>query len=68
VFQWLTFLLRIREVPGQNLGPETGYPDWDLGGFHHSLQANAEGLKLGHDHFQILPNSSFTYHPYFDAI
>jgi hypothetical protein len=27
VVQWLTFLLRIREVPGSNLGPETGYHD-----------------------------------------
>jgi hypothetical protein len=24
------FLLRIREVPGSNLGPETGYPDWSF--------------------------------------
>jgi hypothetical protein len=28
VVDWLTFLLRIREIPGStNLGPETGYPD-----------------------------------------
>jgi hypothetical protein len=27
VVEWLAFLLRIREVPGSNLGPETGYPD-----------------------------------------
>jgi hypothetical protein len=25
--EWLTFLLRIREVLGSNLGPETGYPE-----------------------------------------
>jgi hypothetical protein len=25
--EWLTLLLRIREVPGSNLGLETGYPD-----------------------------------------
>jgi hypothetical protein len=24
---WLTFLVRTREVPGSNLGPETGYLD-----------------------------------------
>jgi hypothetical protein len=24
---WLVLLLRIREVSGSNLGPETGYPD-----------------------------------------
>jgi hypothetical protein len=27
VVEWLTLLLRIREVPRSNLGPETGYPD-----------------------------------------
>jgi hypothetical protein len=27
VVKWLTLLLRIREVPGSNLGPEAGYPD-----------------------------------------
>jgi hypothetical protein len=27
VVEWLTLLLRIREVPGSNLGPETGYSD-----------------------------------------
>jgi hypothetical protein len=25
--KWLTFLLRILEVPGSNLGPQTGYRD-----------------------------------------
>jgi hypothetical protein len=28
VVEWLTFLLHIKEVPGSNFGPETGYPDW----------------------------------------
>jgi hypothetical protein len=27
VVEWLTILLRIREVPDSNLGPETNYPD-----------------------------------------
>jgi hypothetical protein len=27
VVKWLTLVLRIRDVPGSNLGPETGYPD-----------------------------------------
>jgi hypothetical protein len=27
VVEWLAFLLRIREVPGSDLGPETSYPD-----------------------------------------
>jgi hypothetical protein len=25
--EWLTLLLRIREIPGSNIGPEIGYPD-----------------------------------------
>jgi hypothetical protein len=36
VVEWLTLLLRTREILGPNLGPETGYP-----GFPQSLQANA---------------------------
>jgi hypothetical protein len=28
VVEWLTLLLGIQEVPGSNLGPETGYPYW----------------------------------------
>jgi hypothetical protein len=27
MIEWLTILLRIREVPGSNFGQETGYPD-----------------------------------------
>jgi hypothetical protein len=27
VVEWLALLLPIREVPGSNLGPETGCPD-----------------------------------------
>jgi hypothetical protein len=27
VVKQLTLLLRIRDIPGSNLGPETGYPD-----------------------------------------
>jgi hypothetical protein len=27
VVEWLAFLLCIREVPGSDLGPDTGYPD-----------------------------------------
>jgi hypothetical protein len=27
VVEWLTLLLRIREAPGSNLGPEIGYSD-----------------------------------------
>jgi hypothetical protein len=28
VVEWVTPLLRIREVPGSNIAPETGYSDW----------------------------------------
>lgn len=38
---WLQPMLRIREVPGTNPSPETGYRDRDLGGFPQSLQKNA---------------------------
>jgi hypothetical protein len=27
VIEWVTTLLLIREVPGSNLGPATGFPD-----------------------------------------
>jgi hypothetical protein len=33
VVQWLTHLVRIREVPGSNLGPETGYNDLSFSWF-----------------------------------
>jgi hypothetical protein len=39
VVEWLTHLLRIREVPGSNLGTETGYPEEGFGVFlSHSRQ------------------------------
>jgi hypothetical protein len=37
----LAHLIRIREVPGSNLGPETGDTDWGFRGYPQSLQANA---------------------------
>jgi hypothetical protein len=37
----VTHLLRIREVPGSSLRPETGYSDGSFRGFPQSLQANA---------------------------
>jgi len=36
--EWLTLLLRIQEVPGSNLGPETGYTDWGFSWFSQSLR------------------------------
>jgi hypothetical protein len=40
VVEWLTDLLRIWKVPGSNLGPTTGYPDY-FRGFPQSRQENA---------------------------
>jgi hypothetical protein len=52
VVEWLTLLLRIREIPGLNLGPETGYIDWRSLWLYLSLQTNIGiYLKLGYDRF-----------------
>jgi hypothetical protein len=40
VVEWLTLLLRKWEVPGSNLGPDTGCPEV-FSGFPQSLQADA---------------------------
>jgi hypothetical protein len=39
--EWLTHLLRIRKVPGSNLGPETRYPIDGFRGFPQLLYENA---------------------------
>jgi hypothetical protein len=41
VFEWLTPLRHIWEVPVSNLGPKTSYPYWLFNGFLQSLQAIA---------------------------
>jgi hypothetical protein len=41
VVKWLIFLHHIREVPGSNLGPETGYPDLSFSWFASVLRTNA---------------------------
>jgi hypothetical protein len=52
VVEWLTRLLRIREVPGSNLGPDTGYTDRFFVVFvSPSRQVLGWYLKLGHDRF-----------------
>jgi hypothetical protein len=38
--EWLAYLLRIREISGSNLGPDTAYLE-DLSSFPQSLHANA---------------------------
>jgi hypothetical protein len=63
VVERLTLLLRIREVPGSNFGPETDYLDWGFSSVPVGKCRNID-LKVGHDHFQILSNSSFTYRPF----
>jgi len=39
VIEWLILLLRIREVPGSNLGPEAEFSEV-FRGFSRSLRAN----------------------------
>jgi hypothetical protein len=69
VVEWLTLLLRVLELSGSNLGPETGYPDI-FRVFAQFLQKNSVvKLKLDHDHFHhIYFNLSFTYCLQFDAV
>jgi hypothetical protein len=45
--EWLALLLRIREAPGSNLGPETGCPDRFMMVFLSSFGY----VKLGHTVF-----------------
>jgi hypothetical protein len=70
VVEWLTLLFRIREVPGWNLSPETGYPE-AFRRFAQSLQANAG--KTTSFRPQPLPPTFFPINhsrttPSFDAI
>jgi hypothetical protein len=52
VVEYLTLLLRIREVPGSNLDPETGCPDRDYMVFSVPPgKFRKRTSKLGHDHF-----------------
>jgi hypothetical protein len=63
VVEWLAFLLCIREVPGSNLGPETGYPDSVFVGFSAPLGKFTLNWTTAAS-FQILIISSFIYHPF----
>jgi hypothetical protein len=66
VLEWLTLLLRIREVPGLNIDPETGYPECFR--LFYSVppgDCRDSTLQLGHDRF--LPHTFkfiITYHPF----
>jgi hypothetical protein len=55
----ITLLLRNRDAPGSNLGPETGYPDRGVRDFTQSLQVNGQYVKLGHDCFLPQPHLLF---------
>jgi hypothetical protein len=71
VVERLTLLLRIRQVPGSNLGPKNGYIYGISRGFPQPLQANYVILPLARS--QPLTSTSFTvYHSpvllSFDAI
>jgi hypothetical protein len=64
---WLILLLRIREVPFSNFGPDTGFSDWGFSSFPYvprgknlditSVQATAAT-------FRILSSSLLIHHPY----
>jgi hypothetical protein len=55
--EWLTLLLRIWEVPGSNLDPETLCHDRGFREFSSlpSGEFRASSLKLGHDRFPPYP-------------
>jgi hypothetical protein len=67
VVEWLILLLRIQEVSGLELGPETGNPDWGVSWFFsRSLQTNVK--MATNASFHVLSNLSFTCHPIIYAI
>jgi hypothetical protein len=41
VVEWLTLLLRIRDIQSSNLSPKTGLPNKDFRGSSQSLQENS---------------------------
>lgn len=57
--EWLPLLLCILEVPGLNIGPETGYPDRFLCCFPQSLQAS-DGMVFEISPW-MLPSTSFPF-------
>jgi hypothetical protein len=61
-----TRLLRTREVPGSNLGLETGYPDWGFSWFSSVPPGNRRvSIALNWTtiaFFRMHSNSSFTYY------
>jgi hypothetical protein len=67
VVQWLALLLCIWEVPGSNVGPETGCCHWGFSWISSVPPVNAGIVpnKLGKTaSFHILCSSSFTYYSF----
>jgi hypothetical protein len=58
--EWLTLLLRIREVLLSNLGPENGYPDWRFSWFSSVPPDKYCDSTLKSD---IISNAQYSYHP-----
>jgi hypothetical protein len=55
-------LVCISNIPGSNLGPETGYSDWNVSYFHSTpfKQTLEKHLKVGPD--RMLPYHFWTIH------
>jgi hypothetical protein len=63
--EWLALLLRIREVPGSNLGPKTGYLYCGFSWFSSVPPGKCWDITLKQamaDSFHILSNSLSSYH------
>jgi hypothetical protein len=43
--EWVAFLLSVRQAKASNLGPETGWRDWDCG-FHPNPQGSYLLMEL----------------------
>jgi hypothetical protein len=56
--QWLTLLLRVRELPRSNLGPETDCADWGLSWFASAPPNECRTSSLKLSHYRFLPNHS----------
>jgi hypothetical protein len=63
--EWLTLFLRISEVPGSNLDPETGYPDLRFSWFSSVPPGECRHITLKQTtaaSFRILSNLSIVYY------
>jgi hypothetical protein len=67
VVEWLTLLIRIREVPGSYLGPETILTDPFVVYLRASRKYWDSALKLGHDRF-LANYFQYTYHHFIQRL